>query len=145
MIDRHFIEAKLSYIESYCTELDNILLSADIEIKEDFIKLRALERILQLIVDEIIDINNHIIRYYPLSLPEDFQSSFRTLSDYKILPEEFAKKIAPVVGLRNRIVHRYEKTDIDLLIQFIRKNREDFKQYSRCIFEFINKNLVKMY
>ncbi len=138
MIDRHFIETKLSYIQSYCVELDNILVFTDIEIKRDFIKLRALERILQLIVDEIIDINNHIIRYYPLSIPEDFQSSFKVLAERKIFPEEFAEKIAPVVGLRNRLVHRYEKINIDLLLQAIRKNKEDFNEYTRYIFNFIN-------
>jgi len=138
MIDRHFIETKLSYIQSYCVELDNILAFTDIEIKRDFIKLRALERILQLIVDEIIDINNHIIRYHPLTVPEDFQSSFRVLAEHKILPEEFADKIAPVVGLRNRLIHRYEKINLDLLLQAIRKNKEDFKEYTRYIFNFIN-------
>jgi uncharacterized protein YutE (UPF0331/DUF86 family) len=138
MIDRYFIETKLSYIQSYCVELDNILAFTDIEIKRDFIKLRALERILQLIVDEIIDINNHIIRYHPLTVPEDFQSSFRVLAEHKILPEEFADKIAPVVGLRNRLVHRYEKINLDLLLQAIRKNKEDFKEYTRYIFDFIN-------
>jgi len=138
MIDRYFIETKLSYIQSYCVELDNILAFTDIEIKRDFIKLRALERILQLIVDEIIDINNHIIRYHPLTVPEDFQSSFRVLAEHKILPEEFADKIAPVVGLRNRLVHRYEKINIDLLLQAIRKNKEDFKEYTRYIFNFIH-------
>jgi uncharacterized protein YutE (UPF0331/DUF86 family) len=56
MIDRYFIETKLSYIQSYCVELDNILAFTDIEIKRDFIKLRALERILQLIVALIIEL-----------------------------------------------------------------------------------------
>ncbi len=102
MIDRHFIETKLSYIQSYYAELDKILLSTDTEIKRDFIKLRALERIFQLIVEEIIDINNHIIRYYPLPTPEDFQSSFKVLAEHKILPEEFTKEIAPVCGLKKQ-------------------------------------------
>ena len=59
MIDRRFVEAKLSYIQTYYQELEGVLGYSDQEIKGDVLKLRALERVIQLIVDEIIDINNH--------------------------------------------------------------------------------------
>ncbi|MFN3739183.1 MAG: type VII toxin-antitoxin system HepT family RNase toxin [Thermodesulfovibrionales bacterium] len=139
MIDKNFLKHKLICVESYYREMERVLTFSDKEIKEDFIKLRALERILQLIVDEIIDINNHIIRYKPLNLPADFQSTFLILAENKIIPEDFAKKIAPVVGLRNRLIHRYEKIDLDLLIQNIRKNKGDFKDYAKYIFHFLEK------
>jgi len=137
MIDKKFIEAKLSHIQSYYNELEHVLGYPDGDIRRDTLKLRALERILQLIVDEIIDINNHIIRYAHLNLPDSFQSSFLVLAENKILPDDFAKKIAPVVGLRNRIVHRYEKTDIEILLRAVRENKEDFRQYVRYIIQFI--------
>jgi len=111
MIDRIFIETKLSYIQAYYQELEGVLGYSDQEIKGDILKLRALERIVQLIVDEITDINNHIIRYAQLRVPEDFQSAFLILAENKILPEGYARRMAPVVGLRNRLVHRYEKVD----------------------------------
>lgn len=63
MIDKLFVETKLSYIQAYFEELEDILVYPDKEIQKDFLKLRALERIFQLIVDEMIDINNHIVRY----------------------------------------------------------------------------------
>ncbi len=81
MIDKRFVETKLSYIQSYCQELDEVLAYSEQEVKGDILNLRALERIIQLIVDEIVDINNHIIRYASLRVPEDFQSAFLTLSE----------------------------------------------------------------
>lgn len=140
MIDREFIKTKLSLINSYYEELQQILSFSDSEIKKDFIKLRAIERIIQLIVDEIIDINNHIIRYQLLKLPSDFQSSFLILAQNNILPEYFATKIAPVVGLRNRLVHRYEKIDVDILLSLIRKNKDDFVEFVKYIFNFVEKS-----
>jgi uncharacterized protein YutE (UPF0331/DUF86 family) len=137
MIDKLFIETKLSYIQAYFKELEGVLVYPDKEIQKDFLKLRALERILQLIVDEMIDINNHIIRYAHLRVPDDFQSSFLVLGENKILPEVFANRIAPVVGLRNRLVHRYEKIDLDVLLDTVRKHKKDFKKYVRHIFEFL--------
>lgn len=137
MINRIFLETKLSYIQSYAKELENVLAFPNEDIKEDFLKRRALERIIQLIVDEIIDINNHVIRYANLRVPDDFQSSFMVLAENKILPEEFALKISPVVGLRNRLVHRYEKIDLDILLEKVRININDFSSYSKYIFSYI--------
>src|SRR4030042_3836598 len=133
MIDKKFVEKKLSYIQAYYQELENVLGYSDQEIKGDTLRLRALERIIQLIVDEIIDINNHIIRYAQLRVPEDFQTVFLILAENKILPEGFARKIAPVIGVRNRLVHRYEKVDVDILLDMIRKSKDDFKQYVKHI------------
>lgn len=139
MIDKKFVETKLSHIQAYCEELENVLAFADREIKRDFLKLRALERILQLIVDEIIDINSHIIRHANLRLPDDFQGSFMILAENKILLQTFALRIAPVVGLRNRLVHRYEKIDLDILLNTTRKYKKDFKEYMKQIFEYLKK------
>lgn len=139
MIDRTFLEAKLSYIQAYYEELANVLVYSNEDIKKDFLKLRALERILQLIVDEIIDVNNHIIRHANLGVPDDFQSSFMALSDNKILPDDFAERIAPVVGLRNRLVHRYEKINLNTLFDAVRKNKEDFRGYVKYIFDFLKR------
>jgi uncharacterized protein YutE (UPF0331/DUF86 family) len=137
MIDRRFVEAKLSYIQTYYQELEGVLGYSDQEIKLDILMLRALERIIQLIVDEITDINNHIIRYAQLRVPEDFQSAFFILAENKILPEEFARRIAPVVGLRNRLIHRYEKVDVEILLNTIRRNKEDFKEYVKHILKYL--------
>lgn len=137
MIDRRFVETKLSYIQTYYQELEGVLGYSDREIKGDTLRLRALERIIQLLVDEIIDINNHIIRYVQLRVPEDFQSTFLILAENKILPEEFARRIAPVVGLRNRLVHRYEKVAVEILLNTIRKSKEDFKEYVKHILLYL--------
>ena len=51
MIDRRFIETKLSYIQVYYQELEGVLGYSDQEIKGGVLKLRALERVIQLIVD----------------------------------------------------------------------------------------------
>jgi len=118
--------------------LEIVLAYPDQEIKEDRLKLRALERIIQLIVDEMIDINNHFIRYAQLRVPEDFQSAFMVLAENNILPQEFAAKLAPVVGLRNRLVHRYEKVDINILLNTTRKSKNDFKEYVRHILKYLS-------
>lgn len=137
MIDNTYIENKLTSIKSYYDELTQILSYSDEEIRVDFKLLRATERLVQLIVDEIVDINKHIIKYGRLQVPEDTFSTFLVLGTNNILPLEFAKRLAPVVGLRNRLVHRYEKIDVDLLLKELRRNSTDFEEYLRHIIQYI--------
>lgn len=137
--NREFIENKLEYIAQYATRLDTVLSFPDEAIGADFFKLHTLERLIQLIVDEMIDVNTHIIRHSDVKTPNDFQSTFRVLAELNIFPMDFAERIAPTVGLRNRLVHRYEEIKLDLLIQASKKEKNDFKEYILHIRTFLNK------
>lgn len=140
MIDKKFIENRLERAKQYIDEIEEIFKFSLEEIRGDFLKYRATERILQLIVDEMIDINNHIIRHSAIRTPDDFQSAFIALGENNILPPDLAQKLAPIVGLRNRLVHRYEEIKLDLLLTTIQKEKGDFQQYIKAIQEYIEKN-----
>ncbi len=140
MLNRDFIEEKISLIEEYFYEMEDIIKLDKEEILNDITKLRALERNFQLIVDEMLDINLHFIRELDLKSPSDFQNTFGILADNKILPDNFAEKFAPVVGTRNILVHRYEKVDRDLFISQVKNERKDFLEYLRLINKYLDKN-----
>lgn len=136
-IDKQFIEKRLDNILKYCRELDALLEFSNAEIKNDTLKAHTLERLAQLIVDEMIDVNEYIIQVHSFPVPDDFQSTFLVLSRHGVFSEEFARLIAPVVGLRNRIVHRYEEIDLELLIETARKEKDDFKKFVSSVVQFI--------
>lgn len=139
MIDKEFIEKKIESIEKYSQKVEEVFKFSLKEMKEDFLKYRTLERLLQLIVDEMIDVNNHLIRRLNLRSPDDFQGTFLILAENNILPEDFAKKVAPLVGLRNRLVHRYEEIDLDLFLNTLLSEKEDFKEYIKFINQYLEK------
>jgi len=139
MIDRGFIEGKIDKIKIYSNEIEAVFKFSLGEIRRDFMKYRTMERELQLISDEMIDINNHFIRRMNLEVPDSFQSTFIVLAKNNILPYDFAEKIAPVVGMRNRLVHRYEEINMDLFINLLQKNKDDFREYIKFINEYLNK------
>jgi len=133
MLSKDLVNEKLELIKEYLEELNSIINMDQEEILANPVNLRALERNFQLIVDEILDINLHFIRELELKPPSDFQNTFEILGTADILPLEFAAKIAPVVGLRNRIVHRYEDIDRKFLIGQVKKEYGDFIEYIRLI------------
>ena len=134
-----FVLQKLEEAQKYLKEIKDFFNFSDEEILADSGRLHIAERLLQLIVDIIIDINQHFIRELNLKISEDFQGTFYILGENNVLPADFAQKIAPVVGLRNRVVHRYDTLDKELFIATFRKNYSDFETYIKLINEYLKK------
>ncbi|MEK7128001.1 MAG: HepT-like ribonuclease domain-containing protein [Patescibacteria group bacterium] len=129
-LDKNLITKKLALLDGFITELSPIVALSEQEILNDTLKFHTAERLFQLIADEMIDINTHLIRVKDLAPPDDLQSTFTVLGEAGVLPIDFTVKISPVVGLRNAIVHRYECVDLKLFIHLLKLNFDDFKRFS---------------
>lgn len=138
MPNKQLIQNKINKIEGYVKELEPILKLEISEIMRDYTKLRTLERDFQLIVDTVIDINTHLISTENLRAPEDATETFQILGEAKILPLEFVEKFFPVAGMRNIVVHDYEKMDIEKMIDDIKKDIGQFGEYALYIDNFIS-------
>ena len=69
------------------------------------------ERYLERMISRMIDINYHLITEEGNPPPPDYFQSFIELGKMKILPPEFAHRIAGCAALRNRLVHEYDEID----------------------------------
>jgi len=136
---KSFIAHKIEEIFKNLDEAKNLFRFSDKEILEDSLKYHTAERLLQLAVDLILDINYHFIKELNLKVSEDLQGTFYILAENKILPEDFVRKFAPIVGLRNRIVHRYETLNKKLFIKTFRKNYPDFEKYLKLVSKYLEK------
>ncbi|MEK7067060.1 MAG: HepT-like ribonuclease domain-containing protein [Patescibacteria group bacterium] len=138
MIDKDLVKSKMADMQGYLQELHPILERASREIIEDNLKLHTVERLFQVIVDTAIDINIHIIMESDFTVPDDYQSTFITLGEHKILSMDFAVKIAPSVGLRNLVVHKYGRVDIKRMVEDIRNEIGDYIDYLKFIDGFLS-------
>lgn len=137
MIDSQLVKNKMADIQEYFSELDPLLQGEARMLIDDYLKLRTVERLFQLIVDTAVDINTHIIVESKFQVPDDYQSTFLTLAHHKILTADFAVKIAPSVGLRNLVVHKYGRVDIKRMIDDIKNEIGQYKEYLQYIAKFL--------
>lgn len=137
--DQSFVLQELHQIEGYLDESKNFLRFSDKEILEDSEKMHVAERLLQLLADTAVDVNQHFIKELGLPASEDFQGTFYTLAENNILPQDFANKMAPVVGVRNRLVHRYESLNKKLFVENFRAHHTDFEKYTKLINDYLEK------
>ena len=83
------------------------------ELLEDPYLQDIIERNLEVIAQSVIDIANRIISIEDLEKPLDYYDAIMRLGEAGILAPEFAKKLAPIAGFRNILVHDYLDIDWD--------------------------------
>ncbi|MEK7138241.1 MAG: DUF86 domain-containing protein [Patescibacteria group bacterium] len=137
-IDKEFVRQKISQAETYLEELTGFLTLSNEEISAELKNRYALERVFLLLVEEMIDINNHLLKNLDVSV-SDLRSSFELLGENGILEKDFAIKISPLTGVRNILVHQYEKINTELFLINLRKNLGDFSKYFSSIINFLSK------
>jgi uncharacterized protein YutE (UPF0331/DUF86 family) len=128
---------KLIKMEKYISELEKFKPKTFKKYQKDQLKRYAIERLIQLIIDLALDINNILIKKSDRYPAQDYYSSFLELIELEILSEEFAKDIAPSTGIRNRLVHEYEEVDNKVVYQ----NLDKLIKYYLSYIKHINQNL----
>lgn len=135
--EQNFVTAKLSMIADYLEDAERIFARGYEYVLKNVEKRLATERLCQLLVDAMLAINHHFIKELNLKVSDDLQGTFYILGENNILPMDFAKKIAPVVSIRNRLVHKYEEIDKELFVRSFFKDRDDFKKYVQFINDYM--------
>ena len=140
MLDKTFVQKKMDSLSMQIAKLERLVGHSTVaDIRKDEVSLAAIERYFQLAVDQMVDINTHIIKAGDFGTVDDLQSTFKMLGDCEVLAKTFAQKIAPIVGVRNMLVHRYEKLDTNIFLQNLKNNFSDFTDYMIQIDAYVRK------
>lgn len=104
--DKEIFISKLNYLKNYYEELKSFESLPFLQYIEDKIKRRAIERLLQLIVEVACDINSFVLSKSGVTA-ESYYDSFLKMGEAGIVEKDMALKLARTTGLRNRIIHEY--------------------------------------
>jgi len=140
MIDKNLIKRKVAAIQA---DLSELIKFKDYSIEQmvgNYRYHKVVERIIEVVVNEAIDINQHIIVNSGYKeLPFDFRESFLLLIKLKVYPKSFAQNISNSVGLRNILVHQYRKLDEQIFYASIKDCLRQYPKYCSYILEFLDK------
>ena len=95
------------------------------------------ERLLERIIGRMIDVNYHVLIESGLPPPRDYYDSFTDLVKIRLLPSEFAVRIAACAGLRNRIAHEYDTIDPARVHAAIQTAVLEIPEYLRSVQTFV--------
>lgn len=137
MIDNESIITRLDKLNDYTGYLKiNQNISLD-KLKEDYALQGIICRYFQLAIECIIDIAELLISSLKLRKPKDGQEAIEVLGEKKVIPVEFAKKLAGVSGFRNVLVHEYLAIDYNKVYTHLQNDLEGFDLYAKSISRFL--------
>lgn len=140
MVDQRMVKNKIAAIRRDLEELAPFASYTFDEVAKDYRTHKIVERIIEVVVNEAIDINQHlIVKSGRGELPFDFKESFLLLVDLGVYPKEFAEAIAKSVGLRNILVHQYRKLDEQVFYASIKDCLTQYTEFCRYISEYLKR------
>lgn len=140
VLDKKVIEARLRRLDRAVNKLKRFakVTRADYLANEDYQEL--VERNFQVAIQTCIDIANYLIAQENLSVPDEEENIFITLSKSKIIPKALGERIKGMVGFRNILVHEYLGIDHTLVYDLLQNRLADFDNFAKAIITFLEKD-----
>jgi len=138
LIDRELVTRKMVLIAEDLRRLEALARKSREEYLASEIDETLAERYLERMIGRMIDVNYHLLTESGEAPPRDYYESFVALSRVGALEAEFAHRLAPCAGLRNRIVHAYDDLDPGRVYDSLREALADVPAYLGGIRSFLD-------
>lgn len=129
MTNIEVLKNKLSEIQKYL----NILKDYQKKSKDDLLKdqtLRgAVERYLYLLCQSTIDFAEALLSHLNLRTPSTYGEVFEILGEEHIISTDMVFKMKKMTGFRNILTHAYGEINLDILLDVLRKDINDFSTF----------------
>jgi len=137
-LDKAIITKKLSVMVESLKALEPIMTMPLKDYRQDVYKRKAAERLLQEVIEAAIDINTHIITSSGHTPPDDYYESFIKIGELGVIEIQFAEKLAPSAGLRNRLVHEYDDIQDSIVYDSISFAENLYPKYVQAVERYIS-------
>lgn len=136
-VDLTIIQKRLQKLEEYIKILREYQTVPLEKFKQDIQIHSTVERQFELAIACILDVGNHITAAQSLRSPEDYRDIITVLGEENIIPQDFAKPLAPVANFRNILVHEYITLDLDIVYQHLQADLDAFVKFAKYISEYL--------
>ena len=138
MVNPEVIAVRLSRLREYLGYLKTLRRYSYRQFSTDPFIRGNVERYLHLAIECCLDMGNHLIADRGLRRAEDYREIFLILGEAKILPAAFAKRVAPMGGFRNILVHDYLRVDPRKVYEVLQKRLPDFERFGKIVARSLN-------
>ena len=111
MLNEHGIHSRLADLREYLSELEPMRTLSFEHYESDLLLRRAVERMMELLIECAIDINGLLIVGSGSRPPRDYRTSFLALGEMGIVGADQSAQLASMARLRNALAHEYESMD----------------------------------
>jgi uncharacterized protein YutE (UPF0331/DUF86 family) len=139
MLDREVIETHLQNMEEALTNLGRYRTLTVEEIQEDLSLIWILEKGLEILIQNVLDIGAHILASEIRNDWDDYGEIILKLGHHRIVPMDFSRKIQGMAGLRNILIHEYLRVDVPRLYDYLQNRLGDFTDFMSHVQRYLEK------
>jgi len=121
------IEAKLRTIEEKLSEIENWQIISCQQLQLNSMLRNATERALQVAIESIIDICEHILALEGIPAPDTSANVIKRIIEMEIITN--SPEYTEMIRFRNFIVHRYERIDLEIIYTIVSKKLPVFRNF----------------
>lgn len=121
------IEAKLRTIEEKLSEIESWQIVSYQQLEINSMLRNATERALQVTIEAIIDVCEHILAIEGISAPDTSSNVIKKVIEMGIITNN--PEYPDMIRFRNFIVHRYEKIDLEIIYAIVSKKLPVFRNF----------------
>jgi uncharacterized protein YutE (UPF0331/DUF86 family) len=136
-IDKERVLSKIDELDNYLKELEQIIPKSLEEYEHSIKDKRACERLLQILIETVIDILNILNSQLKLGLPSEEEDLIQKIYKKGIISRELKKILLEMKGFRNIIVHKYGEVDDELVFEILSKKISDFEKFRKEIIKYL--------
>jgi len=127
---------KMAYMAGYLAELEKY---HSIPFRDYIAERRAVERLLILLIQSAIDIVSHLLADRGPLRPDTYRELFVAAADAGLLNKSLARSFEQAAGLRNILIHEYEKIDDRLVWKSLPRAVKDSKAFLAAMEKILEK------
>lgn len=137
MVRPEVIQRRLEKTEEYLDILERIRRCPLEQFLSDAEKYGSAERFLQLAIEALNDVGNHVIADMKLGVVDSTSDIPRLLRDSLGITAELEGKWVRMIGFRNILVHEYLEVDRKLVYDVLQNNLSDIRMLARAFSRFM--------
>jgi len=117
MVEKLKVNALLRDIEKYLNDLESFFPIDEDRFEEDLKLQYSIAFLLEQIVNECINLGNHVLSSLDLEPPSTFSEIFENLARASLISKKNSEAMKEFVRVRNLIAHRYGKISREDLVK----------------------------
>lgn len=131
---------RLERLAEYVSALHRYRAMTCDEIASDIGHTWAVEHGLQLSIQCVIDVCDHLVAELGLGTPRTHPDAVELLIEAGILPSAMLERLTGMMRFRNVLVHAYARVDVRRVCENLGTGLDDFAEFARCVLEFLSRN-----
>ena len=137
MVRPEVIRKRLNKLDEYLSILYNLRKYSFDDFTSNPERYGSVERFLQLSIEAILDMGNHVIADSDLGIVNWYNDIPSILEENGYIDSYLKKKWLQMIGFRNTLVHDYVDIDRRIFYDVLQNHLKDFEKIKRVLAQFL--------